>query len=478
VEQKLSIMVLGESEGLVGSLAKAIESDRFTVEHTITAGLAQISSDSKQDAFVVCLPPGFQPVQENRQGSVVPPHTNVMFVTQGNMDAVRSWAFQQGASDVVSWPLSDEEIRQRVLAMIYADADRFHRDLTEEAMLGFLKRMLDTGVKKIRPVIDASMTSGYYYPAAVESFGRSPYHTIALEQMVSQGVLTRTLVNRVRGCTTCGAAQLNYREVCPKCSSVDIVKTDTVHHFSCGHVGALNEFRDGSALKCPKCAAVVRHIGVDYEKLSVHYHCRTCERLSPETRIETQCMRCTTVTDPGSTLERVINQYELTETASVAVEEGRLGGLNLETVLRGGNLGLYTAQYFEHELMREITRSRRYKTPYCVMLIRLENLDAVRSQHADRAYDYINQVFEALNQGLRVLDTTCIWDSDTLGVLLSSTPQEGGQLVVGKMKENLKALEHLLSIQEPTISVGLISDKDGNESAEAALAAAVADLNS
>jgi PleD family two-component response regulator len=111
-------------------------------------------------------------------------------------------------------------------------------------------------------------------------------------------------------------------------------------------------------------------------------------------------------------------------------------------------------------------------------LIRLNNLDAVRNQHAEKARDYINQVFEALSQGLRVLDTTCVWEADTLGVLLSSTPLEGGQLVVEKMQGYLQELDHLRLIQEPSITVSLISDKDENETAESTLAAAMAELNS
>ena len=296
--------------------------------------------------------------------------------------------------------------------------------------------------------------------------------------MSSYGIFTRRITNRVRSCNTCRGSHLNFREVCSQCSAIDIVKTDTLHHFSCGHVAAVDEFRKGTGLECPKCASIVRHIGVDYEKLSTHYRCMDCNHLSAEPAIETQCMRCTAIFAPHETIERPVYQYDLTETAATAVEEGRLSGLNLEVVLRGGNLGLYTAQYFEHELTRELTRSARYKTPYSLLLVRLENLDKVRSQHAAKARDYISQVFEALSQGLRVLDTTCVWDADTLGVLLSSTTAEGGNLVVQKMQGYVKELDHLRSILEPTITVSLISDADGHKTGEAVLATAMAELDS
>ena len=478
MEHQYSFKIIGEDSTMVDAVAGSIQSDAFSVSTTVTASLELIDAASNHDGYVVCLATGFQPIQNGRKGSIIPPHANVSFVTQGSLDSVRLWGFQQGASDVIGWPATKEEMRQRLAATVYADADRFHRALSESVILNFLKSLLKKGVKTLEPVMDATLTSGFYYPDAVSALGHSPLHAEALEQMAAQGVLTRSITNRVRSCDTCGGAQLNYREVCANCSDIDIVKTDTLHHFSCGHVGSIDEFRDGTGLACPKCPTSIRHIGVDYEKLSMHYKCNNCDHLSPSPRVETQCMRCTSINAPQNTLERPIYKYELTDMAAVAVEEGRLGGLKLENVLRSGNLGLYTAQYFEHELQREMNRNKRYKSPYSVALIRLDNLDVVRQHHMEKAHDYINQIFAALSTGLRVLDTTCVWNADTLGVLLSSTPQEGGQLVVQKMQNSVKALEHLASIQKPSITVSLFSDIDDYDTAENALNAAMAELNS
>jgi GGDEF domain-containing protein len=478
VEQKYSIHILGEEHQTVEKIASVFQNDVFAVETSITPGLDKINVGSNFDAYVVCLPEGFQPIRENRQGTVIPPNANVVFITSGNFDSVRFWAYQQGASDVISWPTDSIEIAYRISASIAQDADRFHRGLTEEKMLSLARYMIESGYETLTPSIDYTMPNGFYYPLATQTFGRTPFQAVALEQMASFGIFTRSVVNRIRTCTTCSSAQLNYREVCSQCNSIDVEKTDTLHHFSCGFVGAVDKFRKGADLECPKCSVTVRHIGVDYERLAIHYHCNTCDHLAAEPKIETQCMRCTALAEPHDTSERPIYEYAMTETAAVAVEEGRLSGLKLETVLRGGNLGLYTAQYFEHELSREMTRSIRYKSPYCVLLIRIDNLDIVRSNHAEKAYQYINQVFGALNQVLRELDTTCVWELDTLGVVLSSTPKEGGKLVVNKMQGYLKELDHLLSVQEPKITVSLMSDEESHETAESLLNAATAELES
>ena len=50
--------------------------------------------------------------------------------------------------------------------------------------------------------------------------------------------------------------------------------------------------------------------------------------------------------------------------------------------------------------------------------------------------------------------------------------------MVEKMQGYLQELDHLRLIQEPSITVSLISDKDENETAESTLAAAMAELNS
>ena len=54
----------------------------------------------------------------------------------------------------------------------------------------------------------------------------------------------------------------------------------------------------------------------------------------------------------------------------------------------------------------------------------------------------------------------------------------GGLLHFGQGKWYLQELDHLLSVVEPKITVSLISDKDGHETAGSILAAAMAELNS
>src|SRR5690606_21361398 len=126
---------------------------------------------------------------------------------------------------------------------------------------------------------------------------------------------------------------------------------------------------------CPKCSVTLRQIGLDYDKPAGHWSCEECAFIFPEPVVEAQCLRCAQTCDPDETLPQSIYRYAVTPLVAEAVAEGRIGGVSLSSILRNKYTGLYSRQYFEHEVMRELTRSNRYSMPYALLAIHIVGFD-------------------------------------------------------------------------------------------------------
>ncbi len=247
-------------------------------------------------------------------------------------------------------------------------------------------------------------------------------------------------------------------------------------HFPCSYTAPLQDFRRGSELVCPKCNQGLRHIGVDYEKPSRLFTCFSCEFVFRDPAVEAQCLRCNCTCTPSQTIELAIYRFLVTPLAEQAIIEGQISGANLEMLLRNTQTGLYSKPYFEHEIRRELVRTERYQSPFCMLLVRIDHFEEIASMHPSEATQFAESIFKAVSAGLRTLDTTCVWDENTLGVLLPATDKARSTEVVRRIHENVHKLEFLYSVREPSVSIGLVSSEDAHADADALTSAVLADL--
>src|SRR5208283_6045339 len=99
----------------------------------------------------------------------------------------------------------------------------------------------------------------------------------------------------------------------------------------------------------------------------------------------------------------------------------QLVGVDLAVVLRNRATGFYSKPYFMHEIAREMNRFKRYRSPFSLLMVRLNNIDDVRIRQPARINEYISSIFTAISHDLRTLDLTCVWGSDLLAVMLPET---------------------------------------------------------
>lgn len=471
------IVIMSQSDEERRELQAMLEPAGHSVEERDTPPDLMIQREEPDvDLYVVSLPADFQPAQQEPGSVARVSRRRILYITRNASGAMRRELFRAGAAGVLTHPMEKIDLQYRAGQVLSANWNRFRREFDEPAMLKFLKEILDTRIEVIEPSLDPQMPTGHCYPAVGNILGRTSMDRECLEKLAGLGLLGREVANRVRLCPECDESRLNYREACPKCSSLNILQQEMVTHFPCSYSAPLQNFRRGGDLVCPKCDQALRHIGVDYEKPSRLFTCFSCEFVFRDPAVEVQCLRCNCVSTPSQTIELTIYRFIVTPLAEQAVIEGQISGVNLDMLLRNTQTGLYSKPYFEHEIRRELVRTERYQSPFSMLLVHIDDFEEIASMHPSEATQFAESIFKAVSSGLRTLDTTCVWDIDTLGVLLSATDKTRSKEVVRRIQENVQKLEFLYSIREPSVTISLVSSEDGHADAAALTSAALTDL--
>lgn len=195
----------------------------------------------------------------------------------------------------------------------------------EIKILNKLLRFHYTRQSRMKPVISASSHTGYSFPLLALHYQNINTEEMfsVLDKLVGKEFFRPRYEDLVHLCNNCYSGFLNYREVCPKCSTSDLYTENLIHHFVCAHVAPESDFINGDQMICTKCNRMLRHIGVDYDKPSLIYTCNNCGHHFQESVMQALCMSCESVHNVDSLLERKIYNYELTALG----EESAIGGL-------------------------------------------------------------------------------------------------------------------------------------------------------
>lgn len=249
-----------------------------------------------------------------------------------------------------------------------------------QTMKKVLNYMYTREIKSIKPIPDVNSSIGFSFPVLSVNFELHEESKILdlLDWAQKEDLIWPDFYDRVYLCNNCGSGHLNYREVCPSCNSSNMKSEDLVHHFPCGYIGAISDFRNkvDSAMSCPKCSKSLRHIGVDYDKPSVINHCLTCNEVFQDYIVKAKCVYCKSDSDVQYLVPRILNTYKLTK-------KGR----------NGATSGIITSEYGTQE---EIYGSVSIKTFYTMIHYELERIKSNPSIESSVAVIYIENIFELL----------------------------------------------------------------------------------
>lgn len=117
--------------------------------------------------------------------------------------------------------------------------------------------------------------------------------------------------------------------------------------------------------------------------------------------------------------------------------------------------GLANRRRFERQLEREVTRTRRYGRPFCLLLIDIDHFKNVNDTYGHEAGDEaIRQLANVLQAGTRGIDTASRIGGEEFAVILTETDLARGSEVAERLRLAIKEMR-IPSAGSITASFGL-----------------------
>lgn len=163
-------------------------------------------------------------------------------------------------------------------------------------------------------------------------------------------------------------------------------------------------------------------------------------------------------------IEKPFNPDELVARVSAHLE--RLRTIR-ELAIRDSLTGVYNHKYFETLLANELRRAERYGQPLSLALLDVDHFKTINDTHGHLAGDAILGRFVRVITGqLRTTDVVGRWGGDEFVVLLTQTPLEGAEGVMGRIVRAVAQLGVTSQTTEEAIavstSIGLTAHRSGD----------------
>jgi diguanylate cyclase (GGDEF)-like protein len=104
--------------------------------------------------------------------------------------------------------------------------------------------------------------------------------------------------------------------------------------------------------------------------------------------------------------------------------------------------GLANRRRFERQLEREVSRTRRYNRPFCLLIIDIDNFKQVNDTHGHETGDeVIRRLSLTLQAGTRGIDLAARIGGEEFAVILPETDFEGGLDVAERLRIAVREME-------------------------------------
>lgn len=470
----MQVLVVAPLAPDAARLAAALDPKLFRItQHTGSERLVAVNPDTT-DAIVFVVPSGFSP----SQGTILPSQLWVplLYVLPENDNSLKKWAMSQRASDIMVQPFSSGAISTRLHRLILEYPEKIKSRFTAPTMLELLRALARNRCEHIVPELDIAANMAHSYPAMTGILQSKNGTTVILEVMADLGLLQRRVTNRIHCCPLCMDYRINYREICPKCGSIEIIKTPMLHHFACGLVSPVSQFRWKEELICPKCHKKLQLLGLDYEKPLDYFHCGSCEYNFSEPAIEAQCLHCSNLCKPHETREYPIYSYEVTPLARQVREAGSFSvGGSVSELLRD-RVYLCPRTEMEAILKQEFEQAKITQNTFCLLMVQVSGMDeGMRGEDLDFRMKEIGQT---LGRGMRTSDSQGIWGPGRYLAIMPGTPESGGEATIRRMMRNMTIAFTEMARPMPELSFSLQTyDPERFSQPEQMLAKAEQDLS-
>jgi GGDEF domain-containing protein len=296
--------------------------------------------------------------------------------------------------------------------------------------------------KHLEPIPYVFSDVNYTYPPLSVNFNFSEEYAIfdILKQAEYDGILTSDFVDRVYLCSQCSNGRMSYREVCPKCNSSNSETDDIIHHFPCGYVGPMVDFKNeiDDELDCPKCNKRLRHIGVDYDKPSVIHECLNCNHKFQDYFVKAKCLSCSHDNSVEQLKTKEIRKYNLTQKGTYAALNGYVTtSKDIEEII-----GTVKYDTFKTMLKYEIERLKQTDGSSNICAIHINNPNEIYSVIGSEAQKgMLKDVVRIIRSNIRSSDVISFQDSSTIILSMYEIPKKIASRI---LEEIISILERLM----------------------------------
>lgn len=140
--------------------------------------------------------------------------------------------------------------------------------------------------------------------------------------------------------------------------------------------------------------------------------------------------------------------------AAIAVENWRL--YSMATI--DGLTGLYIRRYLEARLSEEFERAQRSGSPFCLVMMDVDNLKQVNDEFGHAAGDtLLRNVAAALKESVRGMDVAARWGGDEFAALLPDMDLEAGLTVARRVAQATRRRIFTVGVERvtPSASIGV-----------------------
>lgn len=352
------------------------------------------------------------------------------------------------ADEILRWPAGQTALPQKLSNLKNISASLRGLSDLPSTLTGtalrkiLLLRYLHTRTSRgLKPERNFAASVGYSYPVPQALLNVSPgVEFEMLEGLEEAQLLTGDLVDKVNVCPYCEHTQLNFRELCPNCNSIDIQEETTIHHYRCSYVGRESAFQNMDELVCPKCSRELRHIGVDYDKPAEMLWCSNCQHNFAEPKLSCFCLNCGRTSRPEDVFIKNIKSYSLTQEGILAAQEGTLPGYGLINILKK-ELGFYKREVFSDYVQLEMARCKRYQYDSTVARFSLKDASAsLDEQPLKHSRKLRKDVAAVIRETFRRTDLFTDSPDGEIVSLFTNTDTDSSNIAFDRLNQSLSAL--------------------------------------
>ncbi|MBA3665954.1 MAG: hypothetical protein H0W61_17385 [Bacteroidetes bacterium] len=297
--------------------------------------------------------------------------------------------------------------------------------------------------RTLAPIPDPNSFIGFTYPVVSVNF--EPFEEFMvldiLDWALTQDYIWPDYFDRIYLCNQCKSAHVSMRETCPTCQSSQLKPEDLVHHFSCGYIGPISDFKnkiDGT-LSCPKCSKNLRHIGVDYDKPSLINQCLDCNEVFQDYKVKARCLHCKNDVEVQYLLAKDINVYKLTKKGRNAAIAGiSEGDVELE------NSVLNTVNFKTFSTILHYERQRMKTNPVlksCFAVIILDNIHEIyKNVGKNNEKALLVDIAQIMRDNITPADIISFQNNTTICININDEEYAMAEQVINKAVQKLKDL--------------------------------------